>query len=666
MPDVPSAISPGSETATQAALRERGRRAAVRISLVYLAVGLLWIAVSDRLLTYLTTGVGDTGNLLTYLQTMKGWIFIVVTSALLFFAVRSYMRSIQETERQLHLDLRRTTSAYEMLFTSSPLALWIYDLATRDLLAANDAALAAFGYARVEFLKMKLQDLHPPESHPRLQETLRLIVGAPGQKRASGLWRLWRKDKTFFDAEIVSHEFVFEGRSARLVLAIDVTARLQAQRAAEEHRAELEGRVAARTSELSKANEQLKAEAAERAKVEEQLRAASIQAQAASEAKSAFLANTSHEIRTPLTSILGYAELLLEGDLPAEERQRHVGVVQQNAAHLLRLIDDLLDLSRAEMGKMTITMGEISAEETARQTMDLLEPKAMAKGLPLTLKVEPGVPEVLTTDGVRLRQVLTNLLSNAIKFTARGEVILRVRVAGETVCFDVVDTGIGIATEQLPRIFEPFYQGEQGGDRRYPGNGLGLSISQQLVEQMGGRIEIQSEVGRGSTFSVCIPVTPKPEVVEVATPVEGSGESRISGHVLLAEDNANVRWLVEEYLRRAGATVTSVSNGAEAVERVQAMLKDPGEAAIDLILMDIHMPEMDGPEAMRRMRAAGYKGAIVALTAHSMTEEHRQWLAAGCDAVAAKPINRHSFIPLIARLMETRGEERKTVGANTK
>jgi signal transduction histidine kinase/CheY-like chemotaxis protein len=503
-------------------LRSPAISAALWISIIYLAVGLAWIILSDALIASIAARTGDPMGLVTLLQTLKGWIFIFLTAVMLFFILRLYIARVHETERRL--------------------------------------------------------------------------------------------------------------------------------------RTELEERVAARTADLSRANEQLQADAVQRRQIEAQLRAATQEAQKANVAKSAFLANTSHEIRTPLTSILGYTDLLLDGDLAAELRQRYITVIQQNAAHLLTLIDDLLDLSRTEMGKLAITLADYDPREIVHQTVDLLRPRADEKNLSLTLKLVDRQPATIRTDGVRLRQVLTNLVSNAIKFTAAGEVTVTLECCDEPVtalCFRVSDTGIGIAPEHLPRIFEPFYQVDQGAGRRYGGTGLGLSISRQLTEHMGGTLEVESEPGRGSTFTVRIPLAPAPSTSRSGDiPGQTAAPARVAGHILLAEDNDNVRWLVEEYLRRAGATVTPVADGLAAV--AAATVGDPAKVPIDLILMDIHMPGMDGFEAMSRIRAAGYKGPIVALTAHLMANEKERWTEAGCDAVVAKPIDVKTFIPLIARLIQNK------------
>jgi signal transduction histidine kinase/CheY-like chemotaxis protein len=416
--------------------------------------------------------------------------------------------------------------------------------------------------------------------------------------------------------------------------------------------------VEARTADLSSVNRHLQREVEERERIEGELRSAKLVAEKASAAKSAFLANTTHEIRTPLTSILGYADLLLDGGMTEEQRDRYVLVLRQNASHLLKMIDDLLDLSRIETGNLRLTLDDYSPMEIAEQTLELLRPRATEKGLILSLDLEGQLPSTVRTDGVRLRQVLLNLLSNAIKFTPSGRVALAVHGAGgedgsgmRCLQFDVVDTGIGIEAEHRALIFEPFYQVEQGENRRHGGTGLGLAISRKLVEQMGGTLEVSSELGRGSVFKVRIPVLLPSKVSQQSTQMVHK-ESRIEGHVLLAEDNTNIRWLVEEYLRRAGATVTAVSDGIQAVEAARQAIE--GQRPFDLILLDISMPGMDGGEAMQRIREGGYTGPVVALTAHSASDEKACFDMPGWDAVAAKPINRHTFIPLIARLIDER------------
>ncbi len=426
------------------------------------------------------------------------------------------------------------------------------------------------------------------------------------------------------------------------------------------YRGQLEQRVEERTAELSRANVQLRREVSERQRIAEELRAATAAAEAANDAKSNFLANTSHEIRTPLTSILGYADLLAERQLEPHDHDRYVDIVRQNAQHLLALIDDLLDLSRAEMGKVRVTFGEESPREVAQQAVELLHPRAAEKELALILRIDPETPATIQTDGVRLRQILLNLVSNAIKFTPHGSVTLTLHRSpadeGKTmVRFDVTDTGIGMSPDNLQAIFEPFYQIDQSNTRRFGGFGLGLAISRQLAQQMGGELNVQSTPGSGSTFSLDLPVrhvepSPPPKAISAAS------APTLPAHVLIAEDTPNIRLLVSEYLTRAGASVTAVGNGAEAVGAIrQSLAGGAAGRAFDLVILDLHMPVLDGAGAMKQIREAGFPGPVVGLTADYMEKSPDQWTREGWDAMAAKPIDRQAFIPLLARMIAQRG-----------
>ena len=625
--------------------------AALRIAAIYLVIGLLWIVLSDEAVDYLVRTTGDPFRLFSRFEMIKDFFFIGITAVLLFFLVRSYARSLTVTQLHSRRALASVARDYQPLFQNNPLPMWIYDPQTLRILDANNQALANYGYSREEFLALRVTQIRPPDGIPDLMKALSEL---PQEVQRTGPVTHQRKNGENFSVEVIGHAFQFDGIAARLVAILDVTDRLRSEKALEEYRTRLEQRVQERTADLSAVNHHLQHEIDGRHKVEAELRTATQLSEQASNAKSIFLANTTHEIRTPLTSILGYADLLADPALPDEQRGQYVAILRQNASHLLHMIDDLLDLSRIETGNLRLMLDDYSPLEIAEQSLELLRPRATEKNLQLPLIAEGPLPEVIRTDGVRLRQVLLNLLSNAIKFTPAGSVSLSVRtlpaVSGSppSLEFTVADTGIGIPPEQQDRIFEPFHQVEQSEYRRFGGAGLGLAISRKLVHQMAGTLDLSSRLGHGSTFTLKIPAFASAALVTAARPMT-SMQTRVDGHVLLAEDNANIRWLVEEYLRRAGAIVTAVANGAQALAAVQ---RNAPRRHFDLILLDINMPGIDGPEAMSRIRALGYTGPIVALTAHSGTAEQRRFLDSGWDAVAPKPINRHTFIPLIARLID--------------
>ena len=384
-------------------------------------------------------------------------------------------------------------------------------------------------------------------------------------------------------------------------------------------------------------------------------------AEAATVAKSEFLANMSHEIRTPMTAILGYADLMLEENV-GRATQEHVEVIKRNGKHLLEIINDILDLSKVEAGKMQIELIRCSPCQLVADVALLMRVRATEKQLTLKTELVYPLPETVLTDPLRLRQILVNLMGNAIKFTDHGEVRITTELTQHgdlpRLRINVTDTGIGINEEQVKNLFRPFTQVDSSSARKFGGTGLGLCVSKRLAEALGGDIEVHSNPGKGSTFSVTIDpgsldgirmlqegqgaaVQPPP----IST-LADSVKIELYGRVLLAEDGADNRRLICLLLRKAGADVIAVENGQLAVETAIAAY-EVGEP-FDVILMDMQMPVMDGYTATRRLREWGYAGPIVALTAHAMDQDCQKCLGAGCDAYATKPINRQKLLTTVA------------------
>lgn len=379
------------------------------------------------------------------------------------------------------------------------------------------------------------------------------------------------------------------------------------------------------------------------------------EASVANESKSEFLANMSHEIRTPMTAIIGFGEVLLECTQTPEARDA-ANTIVRNANHLLEIINDILDLSKIEAGKMTVEPVHFDPRDLVRDVEQLMRVRADAKNLQLSVDFDPLTPSLILSDPTRVRQILVNLVGNAIKFTELGAVNIRVGYLTEAsmMVFEVTDTGIGMDQSQMEKLFKPFSQADNSTTRRFGGTGLGLSICKRLTAVLGGDISVESIPGLGTSFRAAISAgqTSVDDGAIVDAPRrEEAVISRADQHelgllhplrILLAEDGPDNQRLIGHVLRKAGANVCIVDNGLKAFELA---MKSKGDCQpFDVVLMDMQMPVMDGYEAVRQLRQADYLGPIVALTAHAMAEDRKKCLEAGCDDFQTKPINRHDLI----------------------
>jgi len=371
-------------------------------------------------------------------------------------------------------------------------------------------------------------------------------------------------------------------------------------------------------------------------------------AEAASLAKSSFLANMSHEIRTPLGAIISLTELGREST-DHDERSEYLRVTDQAARHLLRILNDILDLSKIEAGKLGFERIATDLGQEARDTVELVRARAAEKDLQLHLDVDFGERPVRLVDPLRLRQVLLNLLNNAIKFTDDGSVTLWGRAEGEQVLFEVRDTGIGMSGEEMARIFQPFEQASSGTTRRFGGTGLGLTISRHILQAWGGTMTPSSVEGIGSTFRVELVL---PEVEEEEDPTTSAHDPSLverSLRLLVAEDNPVNQMIIKRILERSGHEVVLVDDGEPAVEHAQD--------GFDAILMDMRMPRVDGVQATARIREAeradrSRRVPIIALTASALAEERQRCLDAGMDAYLTKPVDRARLARLLDQLVE--------------
>jgi PAS domain S-box-containing protein len=519
------------------------------------------------------------------------------------------------SEREASAALRQSEQQYRLLFEDNPNPMWVYDEDDLSFLAVNEAAIRHYGYSREEFLAMTLKDIRPADDVPAL------LVAVPQQRGQvamhNGVWRHHKKDGTLMDIEITSSTVAFCGMTARLVLAHDVTAHLL---------------------------------------VERELQRAKVAAEVANVAKGRFLANVSHDLRTPMNAILGMTELALAEQLSPTVRE-NLETVKESADVLLELLNEILDLSRMEAGKFQLETAPFDLRRAVERTLKALEASARDKGLSLACDVPDDVPDRLVGDCLRLRQVLMNLIGNAIKFTERGEIVVTIGIdaqspEGVSLEFVVTDTGIGISNEDRARIFSPFVQVDPAATQRLGGTGLGLAISSHIVSLMGGRIWVESEVGRGSTFHFTAGFTLAGDaIVHLDTGrnscVKTGAVAASRLRVLLAEDTRANQKLVVRILEKRGHIVDIAQDGCQALRLLQ-------EKPFDVVLMDVQMPVMDGFEATAAIRALPKPGCatlpIIAMTACAMKGDLERCLTAGMDAYLAKPIDSRELIEAVEGL----------------
>lgn len=389
--------------------------------------------------------------------------------------------------------------------------------------------------------------------------------------------------------------------------------------------------------------------AIERKQAEQAMAQAKELAEAANRAKSEFLHNMSHELRTPLTAILGFSELLATEGLTRQEQDAFQASITSSGGALLKLIDDILELSRIEADRLSLETIPCSLQKIVDDVTFEMVTLAEQKRLQLRVIYQQPLPDTIYTDPLCLRQILHNLLHNAVKFTERGEIRLTLKTGFQAVGaarlqFIVSDTGIGIPACQLGRIFQPFVQVDGSPTRRYGGTGLGLAIGLRLAEALQGELTVTSEPGQGSTFVLTIPVGPTGTTAPLAQPVVAgivdTGASPVpvplQGRVLIAEDEPTTQLLLHHQLRRLRLTPDIAADGRQACELVAAAQAEG--RPYDLILLDMQMPVMDGFDVARWLRRGGWQGAIVAVTAHVLAGDRERCLAAGCDNYLAKPI----------------------------
>ncbi len=569
--------------------------------------------------------------------------------------LRLGMRRLEERARAL----RQSEERFNFAVRGSSDGIWDWDVVTNDVYYSQRFK-ELLGYADREF-ENTLQALEthlPSDEAPHTLATIRAHLDRNKAldvetrlRMKTGVWRWFRlRARSITDPQ---------GRAVRMAGTLtDIT-----------DRKTFEAELQRSAAEIEESRRQIEQQSAALIAQAAELEVARRRAEQASQSKSEFLANMSHEIRMPMTAILGYADLLLmeegiENAPPA--RTSALETIKRNGEHLLEIINDILDLSKIEASSLRIERLRFSPIKIVADVIALMKVRADARQLELTANYPGPIPETIESDPTRLRQILINLVGNAIKFTERGSVQISIRFLPNSqkdrggltgrLEFAVRDTGIGMTTEELGRLFRPFTQADATTTRRFGGTGLGLTISKRFADLLGGDLVAESQPGRGSTFTVTV-ATGSLEGIRINQPAAQAGEGRpatsrpreamprLSCRVLVAEDGVDNQRLLSFLLRKAGADVDVVDNGQAAMDR--ALAAERAETPFAVILMDMQMPVMDGYTSTAQLRAAGYRGVILALTAHTMAGDRDRCLAAGCDDYATKPIHAARLISLI-------------------
>jgi PAS domain S-box-containing protein len=543
-------------------------------------------------------------------------------------AVYAVARDITERKRAEEL-VRESGERHRKLFDNNPHPTWVFDRETLRFLAVNAAAVRKYGYSRDEFLAMTLKDIRPPEDVPALLETVRTLGDG---NESSGAWRHRLKDGTIIDTENTSYALTFLGRAARVVVAVDVTQRKRD----EAEKREIMDSLADSNRELGLRNREV---------------------ERATHMKSKFLASMSHELRTPLNAIVGFSDLLAEGTSGAlnTKQKRFVDHIKQGSAHLLQLINDILDLSKIEAGQLELHAEEFLVQDALPEVLSTIDPLAMAKNIRVEQKLESKF--LVKADRVRFKQILYNLLSNAVKFTPKGGRISIDSIDDwDFVRVSVTDTGTGIRPEDKEVIFDEFRQGEGRTDGVHDGTGLGLAITRRLVEQQGGRITVESEFGKGSCFTFSLlAVEPRPEVHAVEEPAKISvtmDSGRLTPLVLIVDDEVPARELLASYLEPE-YRIAMAESGAEAVREAQRLRPDA-------ITLDVMMPGSDGFETLVALRK-NPATADIPVVILSIVDQKQIGFALGAADYLIKPVRKPKLLETIRRHVPAPADEDSSI-----
>lgn len=484
----------------------------------------------------------------------------------------------------------------------------------------NRACEQLSGYAAAEAIGREPREfLLLPEESQGVTDTIREASGSACPTLHENFW-VTRDGRLRRLAWVNAAMRDDQGNTQYIVCtAIDITERKRSEAEVARYREHLEELVESRTRELAESNRAL--------------RAAKEAAEAANRAKSIFLANMSHELRTPLNAVLGFSQIMRGDPTLSEAHREHLEIINRSGAHLLGLINDVLDMSKIEAGQVVRNDVAFDLRADLQDIAEMMRIRASAKGLGFSLEQSSDAPQHIKADQKKLKQIIINLAGNAVKFTEAGGVVLRVWTEAGKLCGEVEDTGPGISAEQIESLFEPFAQGQKNTE----GVGLGLFISRKLVELMGGRIAVASKPGEGSRFAFEVPFAPATaeEVAQLAprARVAGLAPGQTPPRVLVAEDSKVNRLLMVKTLRAAGFEVIEAGNGAEALDSFRRMKPD-------IVLMDIRMPLMDGDAATREIKrsAEGAKTPVIIVSASTLDDDRQRMLACGADDFIGKPI----------------------------
>jgi len=543
---------------------------------------------------------------------------------------------------QTHDEVQKERALFEEIFSGSREAIFLVDSETAAIVRVNSKACKMLGYSQEELTSMSQPDLYPEKDREKMEQKFREITESGG---VTGLQaKMKRADGELVPISVNAHALTTGARPLMVGFARDMSKRLAAEAELVEMNKSLEKRVAERTMEFERSNNELE-------KTTIKARRLALEAGEANAAKTSFIANLTHELRTPLNAVIGMSDLLLDMELGKEQRET-AEIVVSSAHGLLGVINDILDFSKIEAGKLDLEHEAFKLADTVEGVTDTFVFQIRQKGLDFTLDVDSALPEFVVGDQGRLHQVLVNLVGNALKFTEKGEVSLKVTCdtdsenpfEPERVRFEVTDTGIGIPSHIQESLFQAFTQADTSTTRKYGGTGLGLNISRQLVEKMGGRMGVQSVEKEGSTFwfTVLFAKANKAQIKEAKNAAQSSKDTLTRKRskdlrILLVEDNMVNQAVAMGMLSKLGYSAQGATDGQEA-------LKILADVDFDLVFMDIQMPIVGGIEATEMIREGKAGGRnkhvpIIAMTAHATSKDRQACLDSGMDDYIPKPIS---------------------------